>query len=161
MNVLAPPHPLPTKLDKLSIFLAGSIEQGQAENWQTQVMHALSDLDLIVFNPRRASWDKTWKQTIDNSEFRIQVEWELDALALADWIAMYFAPHTQAPITLLELGLFAASGKILLCCPDGFWRKGNVDIVANRFAIPCFATLGDLVSAIRQIKTSSQLNLKT
>ena len=24
-----------------------------------------------------------------------------------------------------------------MCCPEGFWRKGNVDIVCERFGIPC------------------------
>lgn len=48
-------------------------------------------------------------------------------------IAMWFAPETKAPITLLELGLFARSGKVIVGCPDGFWRKGNVEIVCARF----------------------------
>ena len=36
----------------------------------------------------------------------------------------------RAPITLLELGLFARSGKLIVCCPDGYWRKGNIEVVS-------------------------------
>lgn len=49
---------------------------------------------------------------------------------------MYFAPTTRAPITLLELGLFAQSGRLVVCCPDGFWRKGNVEVVSARYGVP-------------------------
>ena len=48
---------------------------------------------------------------------------------------MYFDPKTKSPISLLELGLFAKSGKLVVCCPDGFWKKGNVDIVCQRYKV--------------------------
>jgi len=35
----------------------------------------------------------------------------------------------------MELGLFASSGKCLVHCPEGFWRKGNVDIICQRHNI--------------------------
>ena len=31
--------------------------------------------------------------------------------------------------------IFAKSKKIIVYCPDGFWRKGNVDIVCRRYGI--------------------------
>lgn len=72
---------------------------------------------------------------MEDERFCEQVEWELSALEDADIIFMYFAPGTTAPISLLEFGLFARSGKLVVCCPDGFYRKGNVDIVCQRYAI--------------------------
>jgi hypothetical protein len=48
---------------------------------------------------------------------------------------MYFDPNTLSPISLLELGLHAKSGKLIVCCPEGFYRKGNVDIVCQNFGI--------------------------
>jgi hypothetical protein len=53
------------------------------------------------------------------------VEWELEAQERADVIAMFFASETRAPITLLELGLFAGSGRLVVCCPEGFWRRAT------------------------------------
>ena len=68
------------------------------------------------------------------------MEWELDGLERADVIAMWFAPDTRAPITLLELGLHARRKKVVVGCPDGFWRRGNVEIVCARFGIPLVST---------------------
>jgi hypothetical protein len=48
---------------------------------------------------------------------------------------MYFDPATKSPISLLELGLFAKTGKLIVCCSEGFWRKGNVDIVCKRYGV--------------------------
>ena len=97
---------------------------------------ALQSQQGLLLNPRRDDWDAGWVQTIEHARFREQVEWELQAQEQADLIAMYFHPQTKAPITLLELGLFAHSQKLLVCCPEGFWRKGNVDIVCKRYGIP-------------------------
>jgi hypothetical protein len=63
---------------------------------------------------------------------------------------MYFDPNTKSPISLLELGLFAKSGKMIVCCPNGFWRKGNVDIVAQRHGIQCVNTLEELIREVQQ-----------
>ena len=131
-----------------SVFLAGSIEVGVAERWQDIVINALSDEDITLLNPRRASWDASWKQDIENPVFKEQVSWELDALEKASMIIMYFDKNTKSPITLLELGLYAQSGKLLVCCPDGFWRKGNVDIVCERYKIE---VLTDFKSALDQL----------
>lgn len=144
-----PPAPLPTDALAPSVFLAGSIEMGQAEDWQALVISGLADLDVVIFNPRRDEWDASWVQSIHNPQFREQVEWELAAQERATLIAMYFAPATRAPITLLELGLFAHSGKLIVCCPDGYWRKGNVEIVCSRYGIAMPATLDELIATIR------------
>jgi len=139
----------PNKYSK-RIFLAGSIESGTAEDWQEQVVLELAPIqDIVILNPRRDDWDSRWKQSIRNRQFREQVEWELDAQEAADIIFMYFAPDTHSPVSLLELGLFARSRKLIICCPDGFWRKGNVEVTCARFNIPLFDTLKE---AIRHLK---------
>ena len=57
---------------------------------------------------------------------------------------MYIDPQTKSPISLLELGLFAHSKKLLVVCPDGFWRKGNVEVVCSQYDIPLFDSIEDL-----------------
>lgn len=136
--VFKPPHSF---MKRPRIFLAGSIEMGSAEDWQATVQRKLDSFNVDVYNPRRDDWDSTWTQSIDNPNFRTQVEWELDALESADVILMYFDPNTKSPISLLELGLYAASGKLIVVCPSGFWRKGNVDVVCNRYNIHQYDTL--------------------
>lgn len=149
--ILKPPTSLSHITTSRTVFLAGSIEMGTAEDWQTRVTSALQTIpDLTILNPRRDEWDASWEQTISNPVFREQVEWELDAQDLATLIVMYFAPSTKAPITLLELGLFAASDKLIVCCPDGYWRKGNVEVVCDRYEIPLVDTLDELIAAVRR-----------
>jgi hypothetical protein len=139
----APSHPT-----QPSVSLASSIEMGRAELWQDEVAAALRDEPLTILNPRRDDWDASWEQSSTNPQFVAQVSWELDAEERADLIAMYFAPETSAPITLLELGLFAASGKLRVYCPPGYWRKGNVDVVCAGYGIPQIPTLAELCSAL-------------
>jgi Nucleoside 2-deoxyribosyltransferase like len=149
-QIIKPPTPLPDMFAAPSIFLAGSIAMGQAEPWQAEVERALADLPTIILNPRRDEWDASWPQRADHAQFRGQVEWELAAQERAGLIAMYFAPGTQAPITLLELGLFADSGRLVVCCPEGFWRKGNVDIVCERYGVPQVDELDALIEDIHR-----------
>lgn len=139
-----PPAFLPKR-----IFLAGSIEMGTAEEWQSRIAETFSG--QIIYNPRRDDWDSSWVQSIQNKQFREQVEWELDALDDATIIIMYFDPNTKSPISLLELGLYATSGKLLVCCPHGFWRRGNVEIICDRYLIPLYDTLDDLIADAEQI----------
>lgn len=148
MIVIKAPGELPWRAPP-SVFLAGSIEMGKAVDWQTHVTNSLADENCLILNPRRDDWDSSWEQKIENAKFREQVEWELAALEHARVIAMYFDPNTMSPISLLELGLFAPSGKLIVCCPDGFWRKGNVDVVCAKFHIEQVKTIEELISAVR------------
>jgi len=63
---------------------------------------------------------------------------------------MYFDKNTKSPITLLELGLFARSGKLVVCCPDGFWRKGNVAIVCERYRVQQVDSLEQLIHKVKK-----------
>ena len=63
---------------------------------------------------------------------------------------MYLDPATKSPVSLLELGLHARSGKLIVCCPEGFWRKGNVDIVCQHHGVPQVADLAELEAEIRK-----------
>jgi hypothetical protein len=123
---------------------------GSAENWQSHLERSLSDLDVLILNPRRDEWDVSWEQSISNPLFREQVEWELAGLERAAVLAMYFAPATKAPVTLLELGLCARDSRLVVCCPAGYWRRGNVEIVCRRYRAPLLDTLPELVSEVRR-----------
>ena len=148
-TVLKPPTPFQGNELGVSVFLAGSIEMGKAEDWQTQVINSLKEQEgavtCTVLNPRRDDWDSSWVQSIENPQFREQVEWELNAMDAATLIIMNFCPETQSPITLLELGLHARSGKLVVCCPKGFWRRGNVEVVCQRFGIKLVESFDELI----------------
>jgi hypothetical protein len=149
-RVIKPPSPIDLPRRTPSVFLAGSIEMGAAEDWQAEMERHLADLRVVLLNPRRDDWSADWVQRRSDPRFRQQVSWELAALEAATVIAMYFAPETKAPVTLLELGLHARGGKLVVCCPDGFWRKGNVEMVCAHYRVPLVDTLTQLVEAVRQ-----------
>jgi hypothetical protein len=135
-----------------TIFLAGSIEMGKAENWQQRMVRELSDKGYVFYNPRRHDWDSSWTQTIENKQFREQVEWELNALDKAETIVLYFDPNTQSPISLLELGIWAGKRpeKLQVVCPEGFWRKGNVDIVCKKYGVSQHDSFDDLIEYLKR-----------
>jgi hypothetical protein len=147
------PEPVPMWNNLQRLFLAGSIEMGAAESWQDKFAKAMDRYHITILNPRRDDWDASWEQSIDNPQFNEQVNWELDNITRADFVVFYFDPNTKSPITLMELGWMAALGKtkgycstreVFVCCPPGFWRKGNVDIMCKRAGIPVVETLEEL-----------------
>lgn len=170
MILLKPPTILTTEQQELGypkIFLAGSIEMGKAEDWQTEVQNILQDTNIIVCSPRRDDWNKDWPQDANFAPFNEQVTWELDHIDAADIVLMYFDPTTKSPITLLELGILTTSPqKVLVCCPEGYWRKGNVDIVCQRYGISQVDTkdeffefvksLADDINSVKSIDTSTE-----
>jgi len=145
MNVteIKPPKRVLDQFD-FTIFLAGAIDMGSAVDWQTEVVKHLeskkdeSTTSIGVFNPRRNDWDETWKQDINNSKFFEQVSWELSHIDNCDIAVVYFTKDSKAPITLMELGKLSEikpPEHIIVFCPEGYHRKGNVDIVCYKKGI--------------------------
>lgn len=135
-----------------TVFLAGSIEMGKAEMWQDRLATNVADIeDVVLFNPRRDDWDSSWKQDpTPGTQFHEQVSWELEHIHKADLVVFYFDPNTQSPITLMELGYVIGSGKqALVCCPDGYFRKGNVVITSELTRTPVFNTFDELLYELR------------
>jgi hypothetical protein len=147
-KIIKPPAILKKELfvARPSLALFGSIEQGAASNWQAKCEEKLKEYDIDIYNPRRDQWDTSWVQSIDNPQFKGQVEWELTVLENVSVRLFYFDPNTKSPITLAELGLAAAGlGTLdtIVCCPEDYWRKGNVDIICERYGIHQEKTLED------------------
>lgn len=144
------PNTIEEKNSYLKVFLAGSIEMGKAAKWQERVTRALENERVILYNPRRDDWDSSWEQSIDNRQFRTQVEWELTHMDKADIILMYLDPETKSPISLMELGIHCTSDKLVVCCPEGFWRKGNVDVVCKWNKIDMVPSISALIEYVRK-----------
>lgn len=134
-----------------SIFLAGSIDMGAATNWQQEFEKQFQIYDsLILLNPRRDDWNSSWIQDIANEKFREQVEWELGFINDADLVIFYFDPNGPAPITLMELGLRAAQkAPCIVCCPPGYWRRGNVQVLCKNYKIPLVDSLENLIKSTK------------
>jgi hypothetical protein len=98
-------------------------------------------MSITILDPRRPAWSE------DESFLREQVGWELDMQERADSILIYFGPETDAPISLLELGLCARSGKGVVVCHPKYRKMGNVRITCNKYGVEMLERL-DQVSAV-------------
>lgn len=139
----------PNKYEKVNkrptVFLAGSINMGKSEDWAIKVVDYLKHLDCLLLNPRR--------EKFDIKDMQEQVEWELDGLYNADIIAFYFEPGSKSPITLYEMGLvsrnvYKMEQRGVVFCPDGFWKKENVDINANYHDFTVAKNFNDFCASI-------------
>lgn len=149
MQVITSPEELNWNPHLHSIFLAGSIEQGSAPNWQKEFIESLQNYEksdnCVIINPRRKAWDPSWPQNRNFPEFLNQVRWELSALEKVTTIALYLAPGTISSISLLEFGKHTNSGKLIVGCPPSFSRHGNVDITCEFYGIPFCESLERLI----------------
>jgi hypothetical protein len=136
---------------ELSVFLAGTIEMGQSVDWQADMIATIQDRASIIYNPRRADFDASCEQSIHDVYFNGQVNWELDFIEAADRVYMYLDPNSKSVISMLELGFLAAycPDKLWVCCPDGFWRNGNVEVVCNRYGIKLYESFNVFKNAAR------------
>lgn len=69
---------------------------------------------------------------------------------MSDVIALYLEPGTKAPISQLELGLHASGRKLVVCCPEGFWKRGNVQMVCEEYGIPLLGALEELKEEVEK-----------
>jgi hypothetical protein len=84
--------------DYFTIFLAGGITN--CPDWQKELIEKLKDVNVILFNPRRAEkFDPN-----DHKTHEEQVAWEWKYLQQADYVSFWFPCETLCPITLFELG---------------------------------------------------------
>ena len=143
MKIIKPNSPIQV-IDGISIFLAGTIDNGKSINWQLEMEDILKDYNVTLLNPRRDNWNPN-----SRAEMVKQINWEMDNLDKCDVIFMNILEESLSPITLLELGLYANSGKMIVSCHEEFWRKINVDVVCDRFNIPRYDNFDDAITKLK------------
>lgn len=157
MIVFKPPHfENSSEYEGKTVFLGGSIEMGKAKDWQKDVQDSFRKKKVTFFNPRRDDWDSSWSQTIEDDNFRGQVMWELDHLLKSDIVVFFIQGDTKSPISLMEIGLLSLAHQnkqmnMIICCEDGFFRRGNIEVVAYKFDIPLVATLDELKDELKKL----------
>jgi hypothetical protein len=169
-QVILAPQPPPQPLRRPSIFLAGTIDSSAdgSTPWRTQLATSISHLPVTILDPTRPDWDASWREEAAFAPFREQVEWELDIMGVADVVVVYLAPGSQSPVSLLELGLcvgFAGGrgegnveGKgegqrrkhLVVGCPEGYWKRGNVQVVCGRLGVEVLGSLEELIRGVEE-----------
>jgi len=143
--------PKPPTYRKFTVFTAGSIEMGDAVNWQPLMATLLNHLPITVCNPRKGKWDQSITQQAKDEFFRQQVVWELEALEQADVICFFFDTRTKSPVSLLELGRWMDSDKVVVCCGQDYWKSGNVHITCEEYGVQCVETFEELVPEVEKM----------
>jgi hypothetical protein len=122
------------KIEAKSVFLAGTIDNGNSLNWQDKTIIELINLgvkDLEIYNPRREHWNSNSSK----EEIEKQIKWEQHHLDKADVIAMVLLDDSKSPISLLELGLYANTKKLIVFCTPNFYRWDNVRLTCEKYNI--------------------------
>lgn len=143
--ITAPNETEISRSDSYEIFLAGTIDSGNSENWQKELSnYLLSDKylkhkylrhnNVVIFNPRRDEWPKD----SDHEEIEKQIKWELKHLDESDLIIMNILSDSKSPISLMEIGLYAQSKKLVVFCTPDFYRYDNVKLVCKKYDISLF-----------------------
>jgi Nucleoside 2-deoxyribosyltransferase like len=139
-----------------TIFLAGTIDNGNSIDWQSEVYSKLIDSDLTFYNPRRDTWIDSTECNIHNKDFNYQVNWELDNLENCSIVFCFIGGNSLSPITLMELGWLAAHNQYssnpittIIICEPSFWRRGNIEILATR--TPKFSLFSDIESGMAEL----------
>jgi hypothetical protein len=117
-----------------TVFLAGTIDNGDGSNWHEDLIENCQDLNVTFFNPRR----KEWPTSPTREEMEYQIKWEQHHLDRADLIIMCLLDNSKSPISLLELGLYAQSKKIIVFCNPAFYRWDNVRLTCEKYKIPLY-----------------------
>lgn len=137
---------------EISVFLSGSIECGNAPQWQIQFSELMKDESVVLFDPRRDDWDNSWVQSKDDPNFYGQVNWELFHIELSDIVIVNMCSNTYSPITLLELGIVSGKSpdRLIVHCPKDYFRHGNVDIVCSRYGVQMVDSFDELVTVCKE-----------
>jgi hypothetical protein len=137
---------------------------GKAVEWQSLMAQLLSHLPITVCDPRRPEhdWDKAKAFVPDDNKLtgmQAQIDWELDALEQVDVICFFFDVDTNSPVSLLELGLWAHSKKVVVCCDDRYHKHPNVKLTCERYGVPLTSSFKDLAEKVEKMLVDKGMKL--
>lgn len=107
------------------IFLAGSMDNDNEENWRKETIDYINKSwfedrtnteSITIYNPKR---NEGWSVDLENE----QATWNISMLNIADYIILYLTGDSVSPVSLLELGLHARDKKLFLAINDDYLRK--------------------------------------
>lgn len=129
--------------DKKYYFLAGSINYHLSGNWRGKVTNEMEHL-VHFFDPTRIEHNE-----FSDFQMKEHIEWELNALNLSDKIILNFLPDAKSPISLVELGLYMKSSKLVVVCPDQFYQKRYVKVICEKYNTPFFNTIDKAIQYLK------------
>ncbi|RGP71301.1 hypothetical protein FSPOR_3422 [Fusarium sporotrichioides] len=146
--VVMAPQPANLSDRTTSVFLAGITTSTGDTDWRQAFTDALINYPITILNPNRPDWDSTWREDFSDKRWVEQVSWELDMQEAANIIVFMFHEATEAPISLMELGLAVRTKPVIVCAHPDYKKRGNVDAVCRRFGVKLLSTLEELVDCL-------------
>ncbi len=108
-TILRAPARLTTAEKKVTttLFLAGPFDDGPAggPSWRDEVIDAVSDLDITIFDPRNDRWPEL---AVGSAGRRGAYEWQCAAAFDADVVIVWVPDGSHAPTALMILGYLGA-----------------------------------------------------
>ncbi len=154
MKYIESPNIYKPKPGEKSVFLAGGING--CPDWQQEMVHLLSDTDLVLLNPRRKHFPIN-----DHRASAEQIVWEYESLRKADAILFWFPYETLCPIALYELGTWSMTDKpIFVGIHPNYQRRQNV-VMQTRLARPDVEVMYSMSHLVSQIIHSHLTNLSS
>ena len=152
---IKPPSRIRPDPNQESVFLAGAIDNGTARDWRSELMEYFDGDDryngLVFYNPLADNWDPNLQMSITCERFEQQVNWELDMLRNAFLVVFFFPAESVAPISLFELGFVCDEpDRVMVVAEEGYWRRGNLEVICNRQGIVLGKDLVDMVTWIKE-----------
>lgn len=142
-----------TALNIPTVFLAGPTTSRSSPDWRTRLSTSIADLPVTILNPKNLAWDSTWKEDRSDPRWVAQVEWEMSMREASDVAVFFFEGGTDAPITMLELGLSLATAsarqRILVFAAKDFSKRGNVHFACGRYKVEVEEDEATMVESLR------------
>lgn len=138
--------------DSIKILLVGSesVDDTNASfNWQQKFIDGLISLsnpnggimmfknkNYIIINSKYSPQLSDPSKGSNSPEVREKYNYILDMANAADAIFCNILKKTQSPLPLFLFGLFCASNKLIVRCPDDYPYSGIVNLICSRSNIP-------------------------
>jgi hypothetical protein len=151
-EIFRPPRHLPD-LNIPTVFLAGPTTSRSPPDWRTRLCTSVADLPVAILDPKNLAWDSTWKEDRSDPRWVAQVDWEMSMREAADVAVFFFEGGTDAPITLLELGLSLATARPrqtnLVFAAKNYSKRGNVQFACDRYGVNVEEDEATLMASLR------------
>ncbi|GAB1856239.1 hypothetical protein MHTCC0001_10740 [Flavobacteriaceae bacterium MHTCC 0001] len=135
--------PLPVKEEKKDyVFLAGSIDLKLKGDWRSELINIVGD-KVHFIDPTISNHDE-----LDDIQMKKHINWELDALNLADKVFLNLLPDSKSPISLIELGMYVRTSKLIVVCPEAFYQSRYIKTLCEKYNVPLFDSLNSAVNSL-------------
>ncbi|WP_055447706.1 nucleoside 2-deoxyribosyltransferase domain-containing protein [Lacinutrix mariniflava] len=136
---------LPLKEErKKYYFLAGSMDFNESNSWRQKIMQEMKHLVHFLDATRIEHND------FSDSQMKEHIEWELDALIISDKIILNFKEDSKSPISILELGMYVKSSKLVVVCPNKFYQRRYINVLCNKYNTPFFDSFDEAIEYLKK-----------